>query len=254
MHKIFSFPFGHHLFSHLFIHPFVLPFIFFLYLKDECQWMPFKQYTDQENETVSYTWTKQDIAKIINITFTCHLKQNDINHTCDNTSCTNANKDTQLYNSNKGIVINDCQDLSENKTIERSLFHTKSSKEYWEVLAASALRKKSPKKIIFQWKQIYFKVLPLHNIMCMDEVDSRTLIEGKSSNPETIQTWSRSFSSDRWSLTSDKSDNDPQEETLKKCDPIYSRFGELRDSFHTSEDGIVFNSQREVSNISARDI
>lgn len=222
-------------------HAFILSSIHFLLfsfdLQDDFHWMPFKQYKES-NETAALNWTEQDINQVINKTFPGHMINNEYikpeikkwGKTCSD-SHTNICDSIEKTDNNYYRENIESDDLTGIKAMRNGLFQMKSSKEYWEHLSISASKKKSPKKTTVQWKKNYLNVLPLHR----NDVSTET-------SRNTIQCLS--------SLNSDDSDSEQTEEMHKIYDPMYSRFGEIRDVFHTSEDGIVFYTQKEVTSSS----
>ncbi|KXJ28806.1 hypothetical protein AC249_AIPGENE4003 [Exaiptasia diaphana] len=193
--------------------------------------MPFKQYIER-NETAAFSWTENDIQKLINKAFPGDvLKANECITRSQITKQEKCCPDSLKNISDTIEKTSNNYDLTGNKAMTNRLFQMKSSKEYWEQLSISAYKKKPVTKKAIQWKQNYLNVLPLHN-----NSDERNVIYTDISS--AIQCSN--------SLNSDDSDSEHTEEMIKICDPIYSRFGEIRDVFHTSEDGIVFYTQKEL--------
>lgn len=209
--------------------------------------MPFEQYKADQNETKnSHNYcttilTHDYVTELISYSFTSHK---------DDSREVSQNDDEQLdkYFTSKSTTKESI--ICSVKCSHADLFADQQSREHWDKLLQNSRKKKKVlnKRKTF-WNQNYINVLPL-NRLCMnrqealdDDINESILTEESScSNNLEKEEVKCNFV-----LTSDESESEDSGEIVDESDPMYSRFAVIRNAFHTSEDGVVFHCQKEVS-------
>ncbi|XP_031548821.1 uncharacterized protein LOC116286445 [Actinia tenebrosa] len=204
-------------------------------------WLPFEHYEDQ-NDTKNFHCTsiiwKHDYAtytELISHSFPWPKPDSkEVGHNHSEFS----DKSSTCKCAAKELCYEQCISYSK-------FFIDQRSKEYWDKLLQSSRKKKkvlNKQKSI--WNQSYVNVLPL-NKLCInrqeapnDDIKESTLNDGSSFSKNEVKC--------NFVLTSDESESEDSGDVVDESDPMYSRFAVIRNSFHTSEDGIVFYCQKEL--------
>lgn len=203
--------------------------------------MPFEQYKDQNDTKNSHhttIWTHDYATELISHSFPWHKQESkEVGHNYDEYS--------DKYSTSKCTAKESCYE----KCSSSDLFVDQQSKEYWGKLLQSSRKKKkvlNKRKTI--WNQSYVNVLPLNRLRinrqeALDDEINESILNDKISFLDNLESEKGKFN---FVLTSDESENEDSGDVVDESDPMYSRFAVIRNAFHTSEDGVVFHSQKEV--------